>query len=842
MKVSLNWMKYYGGQGLDAPIDKIVNRIGEQLGEVEGVESLAERYRGAVVAKVVSCEKHPNADKLHVCLIDDNRATKDVKRDKEGLVEVVCGAPNVKAGMTVVWLPPGAVVPSTWDEERFTLEARELRGVVSNGMLASAKELGISEDHSGIAEVEDDVKLGTTLIEALKLDDYVIDIENKMFTHRPDCFGQLGVAREVTGISGKSFNSPYWYIDEPLPIKSTGDKLALKVENKIPELAPRFMAIAVCGVEVKPSTLWLQSFLSRVGINPINNLVDLTNYYMMLTGQPLHAFDYDKVAALSKSDGATLTVRKAKAGEQIELIKSKPAKLTGDEIVIATDSKALGLAGVRGGSDTEITADTTNIILECANFDMYSIRRTSMRHGQFTDAVTRFSKGQSPWQCDRVLAKTLEDVLVYAGGSVASPMLDSHERLSKAKAVEVSAKFINDRLGSDLKANDMKNLLENVEFKVVLNGDSLKVAAPFWRTDIEIPEDIVEEVGRLYGYDRLPAALPKRDLTPAQRNQALDQKRQIRESLVAAGANELLTYTFIHGELMDKVGQDRKLAFELNNAISPDLQYYRLSLTPSLLSKVEANIKAGRGTDQNQFAIFEMNPVHSKSEIAKGLPTEFDRLALVFAADEKTAKAKHEGAAFYQARTYLESVHRSLGRGLPELVPLKDAKIGNHKLLHQAIAPFDPERSALVQGPDGFTGVIGEYSASTTASLKLPVFCAGFELFMSALKPADVGERYQPLARFPASTQDITLKVTSTHNYQQVLKVVKSELGGAIQELGYEAKLECLKIYQPDDNHRNYTLRLAVSHPGRTLKTGEVNALMDQLADAAKEHLGATRI
>ncbi len=304
MKISLNTIlamnKRYGTADDVAKIgmDKLIEKIGAQLGAVEDVVLIGEKYHGIIIVKVVSCEKHPDADKLSVCKVDDGKAIPDVERDKNGLVQVVCGAPNVREGMLAAWLPPGSAVPATMeDDEPFVLEARKLRGVVSNGMLASVKELALGDNHGGILEIDGEHTPGTHFSHEFGLhDDLVIDIENKMFTHRPDCFGLLGVSRELAGIQGMPFKSPDWYRADPKFPAREGEELKLTVKNELPKLVPRFTAITMSGVKVGPSPVWLQVELTKVGQKSINNIVDYTNWFMLMTGQPLHAYDYDKLA------------------------------------------------------------------------------------------------------------------------------------------------------------------------------------------------------------------------------------------------------------------------------------------------------------------------------------------------------------------------------------------------------------------------------------------------------------------------------------------------------------------------------------------------------------------
>jgi phenylalanyl-tRNA synthetase beta chain len=835
MKLSLNWIKQY--TAVDLPVDELVQKIGAQLGEVEGIEDLGEKYRGVVIAKVVTCENHPNADRLHICTIDDGGITSEVKRDENGHVQVVCGAPNVRAGLTVAWLPPGSTVPESIGKDPFVLEARELRGIVSNGMLASPKELALGDSHEGILELDDDKKAGQLFAEAYGLDDAIIDIENKMFTHRPDLFGELGLAREIAGITGRMFKSPEWYVPNAAIGGVETDGLPLRVENELPSLVPRFSAITLRGVEIKPSPVWLQVMLTKVGIRPINNIVDYTNYFMMLTGQPLHAYDYDKVRALSDGDEAVLVVRNPREKEEITLLNGKTINPRQEAIMIATNKQLIGVGGVMGGSETEVDGTTKSIILEAATFDMYSVRRTSMEHGLFTDAVSRFSKGQSPLQNQAVIARIVDEIRSATGAKIASDLVDINhtgDRQWVHPPVPVAASFVNDRLGLALPAEAMKTLLEHVEFSVAVDGDKLTVTAPFWRTDVETREDVVEEVGRLYGFDKLPLELPKKSLAPAQKDHLLELKKTIRENLVKSGANELLTYTFVHGNLLDKVGQNASRAFRLSNALSPDLQYYRLSLTPSLLDKTHANIKAG----YDEFALFELGKTHTLTHAAgdEGLPTEFETLALVYTA---SSRLKKQGAAYYVARNYLVSLAEHFGLELvfTPIGELPDVPV---------VKPYEKIRSAFVHLKDNnaLLGIVGEFSTGTRKNLKLSEQTAGFEIDLEVLqKAAHFASQYTPLPRFPQVTQDITFKVAADLAYQALFEAVRDSFK-LIQPEQTRASLDTLSIYKhPDDPAlKHITFRLTIASYQKTLRDREVTVLLDEVADKVRQTLGAERV
>jgi len=849
MKISTSIAQYVAknylsaGDPLAGGIDPLVEKIGAQLGAVEETIPFGARFDGVIIVKVVTCTDHANSDHLHICTIDDGGKMDNIERDADGYIQIITGAPNVHAGMTAAWLPPGSTVPDTYGKDPFVLEARPLRGEISNGMLASARELTLGDSHEGLLDIDGDIAPGTAFADAFNLrGDVVIDMENKMFTHRPDCFGWLGIAREIEGISRRPSTSPDWYVPNPTFPGVETDALPVEVRNELPELVPRFTAVALRDVQVKQSPVWLQVHLASVGLRPINNIVDYTNYYMMLTGQPLHAYDYDKVAALSDGGQATIVVRNPKPNEKILLLNGKEVEPRPEAIMIATDKQAIGIGGIMGGGETEVDEHTHNIIIECATFDMYSIRRTSMAHGLFTDAVTRFNKGQSPLQNLAVLAKITDEIRQYAGGKVASQVIDinslSEETTARGSVhppVQVTRNFINARLGWDLPAAEIKTLLENVECTVSVTDDTLEVSAPFWRTDIEIPEDIVEEVGRLYGYDHLPMDLPRRDLTPATKNPMLALKAEIRDVLADAGANEVLTYSFVHGNLFEKVGQHAAQAFQVANALSPDLQYYRMSIVPNLLDRIHQNIKAGYG----HFALFELGKTHNllHADDDQGLPTEFDMLGFVVTAEDK-APDMPAGAAYYEARVYLEALAKRFGFEL-EYTPLQES----HD--YPVMQPYDHTRSAIVAVKGGEQlGIIGEFKRSVLKKLKLPNHTAGFEIGPKSILQSMTGaSRYHALPRFPKVEQDICLKVDASATYADVATLADTFISKNRPQDTYYT-LSPLDIYQrPDDTgHKQVTLRLQIASYERTLTDEVVRALLDGVAQAAAASLHAERV
>ena len=838
MKVSLNIIKQLINFELP-PIDELVARVNQQLGGIEEVIDLKSKYGGARIVRVVECAKHPDADRLSVTKIDDGGVVADVPRDENGLVQVVCGAPNVHADMWAIWLPPKSTVPASFDDdEPFVLAARSLRGVLSQGMLAAADELDIGTDHEGIIEIhEHDVPAGVELAsdagfaETFGLDDYVLDIENKMFTHRPDCFGQLGAAREIAGIFHQQFTSPDWY--KSVQQFTGAEGLDLTVINDVPELVPRFMAVAIRDVTVQPSPLWLQCQLVAMGGKPINNIVDATNYMMLMTAQPTHAYDYDKLRR------STLEARMARDGEKVSLLNGKEYELTTDDIVIADGEGVIGLAGIMGGTDTEVSDGTKNIVLECANFDMYALRRTAMRHGIFTDALTRFNKGQSPLQN----AAVLKQLMGMVGGVQASEVFDLKQfsdelddyfdgKYTPAN-IDIDSKFINERLGLDLSDDNICDLLNNVEIKSHGPEEELNyicIQSPFWRTDLELPEDIVEEVGRLYGFYKLPRQLPMRSIKPAPRNPRRQLKQAIRQSLSRAGANEVLTYSFVHERVLKNAEQDPSRAYRLSNALSPDLQYYRTSVLPSLLDKVHANIKAGH----DEFMLFEIGKIHDKELplTNENLPSEQTFVDGVYA-----SKKPRAGAPFYKARKLVDRLLADIN------VEADFVKIAESDA--DMPAPFDGQRSAwIVAKNDNKLGIIGELSQAVRRNFKLPDYTAAFSLDIEKLQACLAESRehnYRPLSRYPSTTRDISLKMQSAVDYASVYACAE-EVAKKHREL--QISITPIAIYQPknDDSTKTVTLSVKFTSAERTLTDKDTAPIIEEIAAMAAEEFDAAQV
>lgn len=824
MIISVNWLKKF--TNITGSVEELAELIGARLVEIEGIQNLGEKYEGVVVAKVITSTSLEGSDHLSIVHIDDGGVVKDVERNEAGLVQVVCGAPNVKEGMLVAWLPPKTVVPETHGTaEPFLLSSKPLRGVVSNGMLASARELDLYDDHAGILEIDKEAAPGASFAELYELNDYLLDIENKSLTHRPDAFGVIGFAREVAGIQGHSFETPQWLEVLESAVAIDGKELeapSIKIEDTT--LSDRFQAIVLSGSnEAATSPVQLQTYLARSGVRPVSASVDVSNYLMLLTGQPSHAYDYDKLKAVA-GDDFTVRVRKAREGERLTLLDGKDTLLDPSDIVIAAGNTAIGLAGIMGGQNTLVDSSTKNILFEAATFNLYHMRASQMRHGIFSEAVTRFTKGIPAALSTPVINEAARMLQEYTGAKVSSAVAEDYPAKEPDVIVDISSAQVNDVLGTHFAAEDIADLLRNVGFKVEFDNLVAHITAPYWRKDIHIAEDIIEEVGRLAGYDTINFALPKREFVAVRPGQFDVFRKVLRQRLVRAGANEVLTYSFVHGDVLKKAGQATDNSYRIVNSISPDLQYYRQTLTPSVLSQVFPNVKAG----YESFSLFELNKVHQKADglTREHVPVERESLALV------VADAKKEGAAYYNAKQILSYLVSSLGVEVSyqPLTEEADAAIR---------APFESKRSAVVvhQTTGNVLGVIGEYKKATQKALKLPAHTAGFELTLQEVFNAyeTVGPQYQPLSRYPGTERDICFQVTSDTSYGAVY----SSAWNFLKTTNFIVSCEPVDIYQPPEGGtKNITLRVKLASYQKTLTGEEVSEVVNNVVNSVIQVTG----
>ena len=807
MLISLNEIKKYVEIPSTVSNQELVELIGSRLVEIEEVIDLAPKYKGAYIAKVVKCDPIEGTH-LNLCQIDAGAVTAEFSDGET--VQVVCGAPNVHSGMLAVWLTPGAIVPSTYGHENFRLGKRKLQGYESNGMLAGADELDFDNEHKAIAEIDPKIaRPGDSLADIFALDDLILDVENKSLTHRPDCFGLIGFAREIAGILGIKFNEPAVF--ENLEAKLPPSTLDLQVKIEGDDLCPRYSCAVFDLTRHEPSKYLTREavFLAKAGMRAIDPMVDLTNIIMLETGQPLHAFDYDKLFTVGGAKTPTIVVRAAKDGESLQLLDGKTIACTPDDILITSNNVPVALAGAMGGKNTEIDVSTTRVVLESATFSLYHLRKTQMAHGIFSEAITRFTKGQPAAMTLPVLSETIQRL-----GVEPLTMVDEYPGKVKSNTIKLTDSQINSLLGTGYDVETISQTLENVGFEVEEAGDVLAVTSPLWRTDIHIAEDIIEEVGRLLGFDNIPLALPKKPFSGTESSPLWQLKQELRGILSDRLAmHELLTYSFISRDLLEKVGQDPDDSYEIVNSISPELQCFRQQIVPSLLDKVRENIKSGH----KDFTLYEINQVSLKSSglTDEGTPVLKNHLGIVSLND------------FYELKARILALFKSLKLNIEyRAIPSETA---NHD-------PYlEPKRSAEILVGDTKIGAFGEIKAAVLRRFKLEPVISACEINLDKIAqlPRDRATDFK-ISRFPFVERDLTLKVSTVAQFgrfdQAILAMLSAE--------NLIAEVAPVSVYQADPATKNISFHLRFSSPERTLDQDQISAIMEKVTVAVTQ-LGA---
>ncbi len=817
MKVSLNEIKKLVPEADKVDPNELVKLIGSRLVEVEEAIDLAPKYEGIFIVKVVECEEIPETH-LHLCKIDAG---------KENLIQVVCGAPNVRAGMLAVWIAPGSIVPQTFGEENFKLDVRKLRGYESNGMLAAIDELDLGEDHEGIAIINpaqrnsktgEIVQPGDSFKEVFDLDDIILDIENKSLTHRPDTFGLIGFAREVAGILGVQFDEEKCGLN--LDSGMSENSTLVNISIKDMELCPRYSCAVLefdDSLKVEKYLSTMDVFLAKAGMHGISKIVDITNYLMLMTGQPLHAFDYDKFVKVGGSSTPQIIVRAANDGEKMQLLDGKTIECDNNDILITSNDIPVALAGAMGGASTMIDESTKKIILESATFSLYHLRKTQMKHGIFSEAITRFTKGQPGCQTLPVLEKACRMLIPEPNetNDKILAVIDEYPFKTKASVVKITTDEINNLLGTKYEKSIIKKTLENVSFSVDDSEEDLTITAPLWRTDIHIKEDIIEEVGRLLGYDNITLDYPLHPFACTEENTMLELKSRIRNILSdRLQANEVLTYSFVSKKLQENVGENTNDSYEIVNSISPELQCFRQSLIPSLLEKVRDNLKNG----YKDLTLYEINQVTKKSYgyDEDGVPKLYTHLACVTVGD------------YYQMKSILVSLLNELG--------FSDDSIDFHKS-DGHFSFLEPAHSATITTPHV---CCGEVRNSVLKRMKINQVISGFEIVLEDLLNdlPDSNAHISEISKYPSVERDLTLKVMNEHSFADVEKTIKKSLSFE-KDLTY--KLKTISIYRPDEekNARNISFRIHFANLKKTLNNDEINAIMNNITKSVKETVGA---
>jgi phenylalanyl-tRNA synthetase beta chain len=804
MLISVKWLQKYIPEFQVSNIDKFRYRVDTRLSEVADVEVKGAGLDKLITAEIVSVENHPKSDKLHVCQVNTGSETRTI----------VCGAPNVRPGMISILCLPGGSVYDHDSHEPMSIAKRPVMGVESDGMLCSPAELGLSTHHEGIIELPAGTIIGQDVVGEFR--DTVIEIENKAFPHRPDVFSHLGVAREFSAIFKTKL------------VEATADKdfiaraeinLPLDIDVRDTDFCPRFSAVTISNVQVKPSPLWLQVALSYCGVRPINNVVDITNYIMMDIGQPMHAFDYQKI------DGHKLVVRKAKQDEEITSLDGKKRKLSEQMTVISDADKPQSIAGIMGGADSEISTSTTEIILEAANWEMYQIRRTSRDLGLRSEASTRFEKGPTSSNTVPAITKAANMLLDVAGAEVASDLIDIYPHPEEEKIIQFDLNSIPHLLGVQPTKAELVDILEALGLQILdvekipaeaftsLNMNlQIRVKVPLYRRDLRIAADILEEIARYFGYENFPWTLPERDLKPASRNNRNDQILKAKKALVASGLNEIYTYSMVGEKLYQKALLGTKHLWSIQNPISPELAFVRDSIVPSLLEKAQVN-----SNKYENFGLFEVSRV-AFNEIVDGLPKQPYKLAALYLNSSD------------------ESAYRHLKLSIENLSRLYGDRITINRNPRNLPAFLHPGKSGEVLIDNEYLGFIGVLHPQVAENYELGSFSVAlYELDLEKLFGLEVVPApFKPMSKFPAVIRDFSFWVPQGEQMGDLVQALKSE--------GIDS-LESISIIDTytKDKKTSFTIRIVFQPMDHTLTQEEITKLTDQVNKVAEKLKFETR-
>jgi phenylalanyl-tRNA synthetase beta chain len=820
MRLSTNLLRKFADIKVDD--NKIVQLIQEHIGEVDYSHDLREDYRDIVIAEIVEKQDHPDADKLGVYKI--------VYGEKEP-IQVVAGDKNLKVGDKVAYLKIGSVVPYSilTEEEPFVIKKINLRGVASNGMMGSARELNLGNNHARVMVLPKDAPVGQPFAEYYDLNDTIIEIENKALTNRGDLFGILGISRELTAILGHKFVSPDWYLNYDKYLKPEDTCLKLRVVNDAEAICPRYTALALDNVHVEESPIWLKSTLIKCGIKPVNNIVDITNYISVLIGQPLHAFDYDKLIKTDPNakDTANIIVRMAQPEETILGLDDKLYALDEETMVIADSTHPIAIAGVIGGKETEVDKNTKRIILESANFNKTSIRKTSMRLGIFTEAATRFMRNLDPKQCLPGLLKAVEIFKDENWATIASEIIDIYHEEKDEVTITIFPEKVNTILGTELTINEISTILENLEYSVEIRNKKketwIQATAPSWRKDIEIAEDIYEDIGRIFGFNNIPIKLPEKEIKPPHKNSIVEIKKSIREVLSNSGANESVNYSFVGIDSFKNCNLDNNLAYKIQNPLSPELSLMRTTLLQSLFQKGKENLERG----EEAFVLYEMNISHLNNYVEENkLPTENWYLSSLIVNSVVDTNA----SPYFVAKRYLEKVFRSLGvENIQYDLISESEELDLPPYIKNILNIFEPNRASIVSIKGVKLGIVGEIKTFVKDSNKLPEYSGAFEINIEDLvkiKPSN--KKYRDMPIYPTFTKDLCFEMP----IETKQKSLEDEITQTLEKENLWYKVECLDIYSDEKlkERKRITYRVTASDFNKTLNDSEIKTLTSRIS------------
>ena len=791
MKAPYKWMCDY--VDIDLSAEELKQNLVMTGSEVEGYEELGVHLKKVVVGKIIKLEKHPDADKLSVCMVDAGGAEP---------LQIVCGANNIFEGAYVPVALIGAILPGN-----FEIKKGKIRGVYSYGMLCSGEELGLKEEDYpgagvyGIMLLTHDLQLGLSLRDVLGLTDTVFEIE--VGANRPDCLSILGMARECAAALGKSVKLP------DISYKESGGDINdyLKVTVKDTDLCERYIARAVKNVKIAPSPKWMRERLLSAGVRSINNIVDITNYVMLETGQPMHAFDYENIR------GKEIIVRRARNGETVKTLDDKDRQLSDDMLLICDAQGPVAIAGVMGAQNSEIKDDTTTIIFESAKFMQGNTRRTSRALGLPTESAMRFSKGVDTAGSKTAMDRALHLIEELGAGEIVSGEIDVLSADLSTKSLTVSAKNINARLGTQISAEEMGRLLEKVFIRTAVDGDKITCEIPSFRGDITLEEDISEEVARMYGYNNIPTARMTGEIlrgTISADERIIDKTKEV---LIALGCYECITYSFAAVSELEKLMLEpedkRRNMLKIINPLGDEQGYLRTSAVPDILKVTATNLKM----NVKNIRLFENGRVYLPNP-GDELPDESKYICIAVCGDED----------FFSLKGIVENLIESFG-------------IKEFSFAPKASVYYHPGRSASLFIDGEKAGEFGEIHPDVAKSYEIDkkVFVA--EITLSAIiAAADDTKRYEPLPRFPAAERDLALTLDEDVAAADVLSCIRANAGEFFESA------ELFDVYTGDQlgaGKKSLAFSIVFRAKDRTLLDEEANTARDLIVKAAEAEFGA---
>jgi phenylalanyl-tRNA synthetase beta chain len=787
MKISLSWLSELV-DGLRADVKTLAEKLTRAGLEVETVTTLGSDLAGVVVAEVVSSRPHPKSQKLTLVTV----------RGGERSAELVCGAPNVPApGGKVLWATPGTRLP-----DGRTITEREVAGVSSPGMLCSEVELGLGQEAGGIIVLSGD--------DALGLGDTVLDVA--IPANRPDALGHIGVAREVVALLGGALRRPP--LDAPAGTRDAASQTSVRIEDEAG--CPRYTARLVEGVTVGPSPRWMRRRLEAVGLRPISNLVDVTNYVMMELGHPLHAFDADRLRG-------GIHVRRARAGERLTTLDGIDRALEPDDLLICDDSGPVALAGVMGGASTEVTAATTRVLLECATFDPRSIRRTSRRLSLPSEAAYRFERGVDANGVELASARAAALLARLAGGRVAPGVVDVYPRPVAPRTLALRPARARSLLGLDVSLEEITRCLRALELEVAPDGERLAVTVPTVRRDLEREVDLIEEIARVHGLDDVPATLPAALAPPAAAGAERTGERA-RDALAAAGLHEAQTFAFTSrariAALRLPEGHPGARPIAVVNPMRPEQEVMRTSLLPNLLAAVAHNLSFGA----ESVRLFEVGHVFLRSD--RELPHEPLFVAGALAGDRPGWLTPDGSLDFTDAKGAVERLGAALRVAL-DFVPARS----EHGFLHPGVA-------AQVLAGGVHVGLVGEVHPDTRARLGIERPAFAFELNLELL-PRPPAATLRPIPRHPAVGRDVSFFVDAHVPAARIRSVLEDGRPPILEDVRVtEDYREAGKV---PAGKKGMLWSMTYRAEGRTLTDAEVDAAHEALVARLLSTLGAER-